>query len=156
MIICAGLHQTRGQKVFGATIRWINRRGTFGAHHALLKELSYEDQLSANGIYSLALKKWGLYWICPACPSVILLFRHNSVFFFKILRMNRQNLTKFCIHSIIDKIYVGIVNRHFLQICNNVMVWPLIDVRISFSLNILRMNGQNLTTMCIHISIDKI
>ena len=33
---------------------------------------------------------------------------------------------------------------------------PLIDVRISFLLNILRMNGQNLTKFCIHINIDKI
>ena len=32
--------------------------------------------------------------------------------------MYGQNLTKFCIHIIIDKIYVGIVNRHFSQICN--------------------------------------
>ena len=29
------------------------------------------------------------------------------------LRMNGQNLTKFCIH-IIDKIYVGIVKHHIL------------------------------------------
>ena len=81
--------------------------------------------------------------------------------------MNGQNLTKFCIHIIIDKIYVGIINHHFLQICNRVTAiiffiifvsaqylenqWhkfatelrPLIDVRISFPLNILRTNGQN-------------
>ena len=37
-----------------------------------------------------------------------------------ILRTNGQNLTKFCIQIIIDKNYVGIVNRHFLQICNRV------------------------------------
>ena len=30
--------------------------------------------------YSPALKKWGLYWICPVCPSVLLLFRHNFRF----------------------------------------------------------------------------
>ena len=30
------------------------------------------------------------------------------------------------------------------------------DVRISFLLNILRRNGQNLTKFCIHINIDKI
>ena len=41
-------------------------------------------------------------------------------FLFNILRMYGQNLTKFCIHIIIDKIYVGIVNRHFSQICNRV------------------------------------
>ena len=34
----------------------------------------------------------------------------NSVLL-NILRMNGQNLTKFCIHIIIDKIYVGIVTR---------------------------------------------
>ena len=68
--------------------------------------------------------------------------------------MNGQNLTKFCIHMIIDKIYVGIVNRHFSQICNRVT--PLIDARIQFLFNILLMNGQNLTKFCIHMIIDKI
>ena len=29
--------------------------------------------------------------------------------------MNGQNLTKFCIHIIIDKIYVGVVNHHFCK-----------------------------------------
>ena len=33
---------------------------------------------------------------------------------------------------------------------------PLIDVRISFSLNIFRKNGQTLTKFCIHIIIDNI
>ena len=33
---------------------------------------------------------------------------------------------------------------------------PFIDVRISFPLNILKMNGQNLTKFCMHINIDKI
>ena len=37
-----------------------------------------------------------------------------------ILRMDGQNLTKFCIHIIIDKIYIAIVKRHFSQICNRV------------------------------------
>ena len=35
-----------------------------------------------------------------------------------ILRMDGQNFTKFCIHIIIDKVYVAIVKRHFAQICN--------------------------------------
>ena len=35
---------------------------------------------------------------------------------FNILRIKGQNLTKFYIHIIIDKIYVGIVNRHFFPI----------------------------------------
>ena len=31
-----------------------------------------------------------------------------------ILRINKQNLTKFCVHIVIDKIYVGIVKRFFV------------------------------------------
>ena len=45
-------------------------------------------------------------------------------FLLNILRMDGQNLTKFCIHIIIDKIYVCIVKRHFSQICNRV---PALD-----------------------------
>ena len=65
-----------------------------------------------------------------------------------------QNFTKFCIHIIIDKIYVGIVNRHFRKFATELR--PLIDVRIKFLFSILRMNGQNLTKFSIHIIIDKI
>ena len=68
--------------------------------------------------------------------------------------MDGQNLIKFCIHYIIDKIYVCIEKGHFLQICNRVAA--LIYVRNCFLLNILRMDGQNLTKFCIHIIIDKI
>ena len=64
-------------------------------------------------------------------------------FLFNILRMNRLIETKFCIHIIIDKICVGIVNRHYSQMCNS----------IQFLFNILRMNGQNLNKFCIHIII---
>ena len=60
-------------------------------------------------------------------------------------------------HIVIDNIYIGIVNFYFSQICNRVMgLWHLIDVRIQFLFNILRMNGQNLTKFCTHIIIDKI
>ena len=38
-----------------------------------------------------------------------------------ILRMDGQNLTKFRILIIIDKIYVGILKCIFWQICNGVM-----------------------------------
>ena len=38
-----------------------------------------------------------------------------------ILRTNGQNLTKFCMHIYVDNIYVGIVKRQILQICNRVM-----------------------------------
>ena len=39
---------------------------------------------------------------------------------FNISKMNRPIKTKFCKHIIIDKIYVGIVNHCFSQICNRV------------------------------------
>ena len=42
-----------------------------------------------------------------------------------ILRMDGQNLIKFCIHYIIDKIYVCIEKGHFLQICNRVSALDL-------------------------------
>ena len=68
--------------------------------------------------------------------------------------MDGQNLTKFCIHFIIDMIYVCFANCHFSQIATELR--PLIDVRNWFLLNILRNDGQNLTKFCIHIIIDKI
>ena len=37
-----------------------------------------------------------------------------------ILKTDRRIKTKFCIHIIIDKIYFGIVNHCFSQICNRV------------------------------------
>ena len=39
-------------------------------------------------------------------------------FLFNILKTNRPIKTKFCKHIIIDKIYIGIVNRCFSQIGN--------------------------------------
>ena len=65
-----------------------------------------------------------------------------------------MDLTKFCIHIIIDKICVGIVNRHFYKFASE--LWPLIDIKIQFLFNISRMKGQNLTKFCIHIIIDKV
>ena len=41
-------------------------------------------------------------------------------FLLNILKTNRPIKTKFCIHIIIDKIYVGNVNHCFMQICNRV------------------------------------
>ena len=68
--------------------------------------------------------------------------------------MDEQNLTKFCIHFIIDKIYVCSVNCHFHKFATELR--PLFDVRNWFLLNIFRMDGQNLTEFCIHIIIEKI
>ena len=39
-------------------------------------------------------------------------------FLLNILKTNRPIKTNFCVHIIIDNIYVGIVNRCFTQICN--------------------------------------
>ena len=44
----------------------------------------------------------------------------SNWFLLNILRMDGQNLTKFCIHIIIDKIYVATVKGHFSQICKGV------------------------------------
>ena len=41
-------------------------------------------------------------------------------FLLNISKTNIPMKTKFCLHIIIDKIYVGIVNHCFLQICNSV------------------------------------
>ena len=41
-------------------------------------------------------------------------------FLLKILRMDGQNLTKFCIHMIIRKIYISFVKHHFWQVFNRV------------------------------------
>ena len=40
-------------------------------------------------------------------------------FLLNILKTNRPIKTKYCIHIIIDKIYIGIVNHCFLQKCNS-------------------------------------
>ena len=41
-------------------------------------------------------------------------------FLLNILRMDGQNLTTFCIHMIISKIYINIVKHHFSQMLNRV------------------------------------
>ena len=45
------------------------------------------------------------------CPKLVLL---------NILRMDGQNLTKFCIHMIISKINISIAKHHFSQMFNRV------------------------------------
>ena len=75
-------------------------------------------------------------------------------FLLNILKINRPIKTKFCIHIIIDKIYVGNVNHCFRKFATDLR--PLIDVRNWLLLNILRTNRQIETKFCIHIIIDKI
>ena len=68
--------------------------------------------------------------------------------------MNGQNLAKFCIHMIIDKVYVGIVNCNFSQICNRVTAldWRKNSVFVQY----LENEWIELTKFCVHIIIDKI
>ena len=68
--------------------------------------------------------------------------------------MNGQNLTKFCKHIIINKIYFGIVKRHFLQIFNRVTALDLCQ-NLVFA-QYLENEWTVLTKFCIHIMIDKI
>ena len=75
-------------------------------------------------------------------------------FLLNILKTNRPIKTKFYIHTIIDKTYVGNVNYCFSKFATELR--PLIDVRIWFLLNILRTNKQIETKFCIHIIIDMI
>ena len=68
--------------------------------------------------------------------------------------MDRQNLTKFCIHIILDKVQVVLVNCNFSQICNRVTAlgW----CQNFFLFDTLRMDWHYLTKFCIPIIIDKI
>ena len=56
-------------------------------------------------------------------------------FLLNILKTNRPIKTKFCMHIIIDKIYVGIVIYFWGKFATELR--PLIDVRIWFLPNIL-------------------
>ena len=49
---------------------------------------------------------------------------------------------------------LGLVSLKFVKFATELR--PFIDVRILFLLNILKMNGQNLTKLCMHINIDNI
>ena len=67
--------------------------------------------------------------------------------------MNGWNSTKFYIHF--DIVYrLGLFYINLRKLITE--LWPSAQVRISFPLNILEMNGGNLTKFCICIDIDKI
>ena len=81
----------------------------------LFRNIPFDNLEGSLGYYFPTLKKVGAILDLPClsfCYSVNLSFCHNFIFF-NILRMNGPNLTKFCIHIVIDKIYIGIVNHHF-------------------------------------------
>ena len=52
--------------------------------------------------------------------GVTALERCQKLVFAQYLEKDGQKLTKFCIHIIIDKIYISTLKRHFWQICNRV------------------------------------
>ena len=54
------------------------------------------------------------------CNRVTAMIDVKIKFLLNILTTNRPIKTKFCIHIIIDKIYVGIVNYCLMQICYRV------------------------------------
>ena len=62
-------------------------------------------------------------YIAPFYTGFILSVHHSVLirFLFNILTMKRRNETQFCIHISIDKVYIGIVKCHFLQIYKRVM-----------------------------------
>ena len=75
-------------------------------------------------------------------------------FLLNILRMDGQNLTKFCIHIIIDKIYIAIVKRHFSQICNRVTALDRCQ-KLVFA-QYLENGWTEFDQFCLHFMIDKI
>ena len=62
-------------------------------------------------------------------------------------------LPNFVYALILTRSRFGLLPVIFLKF---VMLWPLVDVRISFPLNIFRTNGQNSIKFCICIDIGKI
>ena len=54
------------------------------------------------------------------CNIFLIFFSKHSLLVHDILRMNGNNLTKYCIRIFIDKIYLGFVNRHFRNLFNRV------------------------------------
>ena len=61
-----------------------NFRRTRASHESqYTRYFAYSDALK-NSFYSPALKKWGLYWICPVCPSVFPSFRLSVIPSFRL------------------------------------------------------------------------
>ena len=52
----------------------------------------------------------------------------RNIFLLNILRMDGQNLTKFCIHIIIDRIYVGKVESFFANLQWSYGPWLMSEI----------------------------
>ena len=66
------------------------------------------------------MKAWVSSNFCKFATELLALIDVRFLFLLNILKTNRPIKTKFCINIIIDKIYVGILNHFFSQICNRV------------------------------------
>ena len=75
-------------------------------------------------------------------------------FLLNILKTNRPIKTKFCLHIIIDKIYVGNLIIVFPKFATELR--PLINVRIWFLLNILTTNRQIETKFVYTLSLTRL
>ena len=92
----------------------------------------------------------GLYWIHPVLPLVVPSFSFCSISWEGIDRF-RPNFV--CTSPLTGSI-LGSLPVLFPKILMG--LWPLIEVRILFLLNILRMNWQNQTKFCMHIKIIRV
>ena len=66
------------------------------------------------------MKAWMISYFGKFSTELRSLIDVRIEFLLNILKRNRPIKTKFCIHIIIDKIYVCIVNHCFSQKCNRV------------------------------------
>ena len=99
-------------------------------------------------------KYYTAFFFHKCSTELRLLIDVRNWYLLNILRMDGQNLIKFCIHYIIDKIYVCIEKDHFLQICNRVMALDLCQ-KLFFA-QYLENGWTELTKFCIYITIDMI
>ena len=118
------------------------------------KKMKYFFNIAYGGIH------WGwtssYYYIQDLGCLSFHLSIHSSSFYFLSITWEQMDGTLpnfwICIH--IDKIFIGIVTCHCLLFV--IELWPLIDVRISFPLNIFRANRKKWTKFSICIDIDKV
>ena len=76
----------------------------------------------------------------------------RMLFPLNILRMNGQNLTNVVCTLILTRSRLGLLGVIFCLFI--IEIRPLIDVRITFLLNILR--TMDMTKLCLHINLDKL
>ena len=120
-----------------------------------------ENELTESDQILYAYHHWqDLAWDCY--PSFFAKFWRSyspwltSEFRFRSISWERFDRIwpNFVCTSTLTRSSLGLLPVIFRKILTQLL--PLIDVRISFPLNILRTNGQNPTKFCMRINIDKI